>query len=391
MNIVIFTDTFPPEINGVATSTYNLFNTLKEHGHNPYVVCTNPFDKKITFVNNIIRIPGIELKKIYSYRMSSIYNSKVMKIIRSINPDIIHVHTEFGIGTFGRIAAKRLHKPLVYTYHTMFEDYTYYVTKGKGAFDRFAKSFVRKYSKMLANHTTEFISPSEKTKDAVRSYGYDSYVNIVPTGIDFSKYNVDNISKERIAELKEKYDLNDCFTVLSLGRVAKEKSIEVCMRGFKNFLKIYKGKTKMLIVGGGPSLIELQELANELGIANNVEFTGPINQEEIPPFYQLGDVFVSASITETQGLTFMEAMASKVLVLARFDENLTNVIYDKETGFYFENENDFVEKLKYILSLKEKDKQRILNNAEKLIDRYSIERFYSNIMEVYKRAFRKYW
>lgn len=391
MNIIIFTDTYPPEINGVATSTNNLYKLLKSRGHNVYVVCTNPYSKTFQFENDILRIPGIELKKLYSYRLSGVYNSKAMKIIKSLKPDIIHVNTEAGIGTFGRIVSRKLHKPLVYTYHTMYEDYTYYVTKSNGIFDRVAKSFVRTFSKMLANNTTEFISPSDKTKDAIRNYGYDSYINVVPTGINFSKYNINAIDDNKIKDLKDKYDLNDCFVVLSLGRVAKEKSIDICIKGFKNFLKTYNGKAKMLVVGGGPNLVELQELAEELTLSDKVIFTGPVDPDEVPLYYHLADVFVSASVTETQGLTFLEAMASRVLVLARFDENLIDVILDNETGFYFENEYNLSDTILKAINLDLNNKEKILDNAASLIEKYSLDNFYNNIMEVYKRAIRKYW
>lgn len=391
MNIVIFTDTYPPEINGVATSTHNLYKILKANGHNAYVVCTNPYNRTIQFENDILRIPGIELKKLYSYRLSGIYNSKAMKIVKSLKPDLIHVNTEAGVGTFGRIVARILHIPLVYTYHTMFEDYTYYVTKGNGIFDRMAKSFVRKFSKILANNTTEFISPSIKTKDAIRNYGYDSYINVVPTGIDFSKYNYAQIDEHKINELKKEYDLTDCFTVLSLGRVAKEKSIDVCIRGFKEFLSKYDKKAKMLIVGGGPNLSELQELVNDLSLTDNVIFTGPISPDEVPYFYHLSDVFVSASVTETQGLTFMEAMSSRTFVLARFDENLADVVIDNVTGLYFESETDLSDKIKMIIELDTNSKEKILDNATSLVEKYSLDNFYKNIMEVYKRALRRYW
>ena len=391
MNIIIFTDTYPPEINGVATSTHNLYKILKTNGHNTYVVCTNPFNKSIQFENDILRIPGIELKKLYSYRLSGIYNSKAMKIVKDLKPDLVHVNTEAGIGTFGRIVARRLHIPLVYTYHTMFEDYTYYVTKSNGIFDRMAKSFVRKFSKLLANNTTEFISPSDKTKDAIRNYGYDSYVNVVPTGIDFSKYDKKMINMDKVNKLKAEHELDDCFTVLSLGRVAKEKSIDICIKGFKKFSHSYKGKTKMLIVGGGPNLSELQELAKELSLTDKVIFTGPVSPDEVPYYYQLANVFVSASVTETQGLTFMEAMASETFVLARFDENLADVVISNKTGFYFENEQDFSDKLMKIIKLDSQNKNRIINNATALVGKYSLNNFYNNIMEVYKRALRRYW
>ena len=391
MNIAIFTDTFPPEINGVATSTYNLYRVLKEKNHNVFVICTNPFSRKVTFDGDVLRIPGLELKKLYSYRISNFYNSKAMRIIKKMKPNIIHTNTEAGIGLFGRIVARRLKIPLVHTYHTMIEDYTYYITKGKGLFDKFAKSIVRKYSRFLAEKSTEFVVPSEKTKDILRGYGMNSYINVVPTGIDFKKYKAENIDNTKLTNLKKQYGIEDCFVVLSLGRVAKEKSIDLCIKGFNEFANTSRQNSKMLIVGGGPALIELEQLVHELNLEDKVIFTGPVSAEEVPLYYNLADLFVSASITETQGLTFMESMAARKLILCRFDENLVDVIYDGKTGFFFENEQDFKVKVNKILNLKSDEKEKILDNASELVGRYSIDNFYNNIMEVYKRAIRKQW
>ena len=391
MNIGIFTDTFPPEINGVATSSYNLANALNSHGHNVFVICTNPYSKKLIYSNRTLRIPGLELKKIYSYRIANIYNSQAMKIISNMNLDLIHVQTEASIGLLGRIAAKKSKIPLVYTYHTMYEDYTYYVTKGNGFFDHFAKKIVRYLSRNLAENTTEFISPSIKTKDIMRDYGVDSYINIVPTGIDFSKYKKENIDNEKLNNLRKQYSLDDNYVILSLGRVAKEKSIDICIKGFKHLIDEKNIKVKFLIVGDGPELNELKKLVHDMELDKYVIFAGSVMANEVPLYYRLANLFVSASITETQGLTFMEAMASSIPILARFDENLVDVVTDNETGFYFSDELDFAKQIKKIMKLDNKQKEKILINAMNICNQYSLDKFYDNIMEVYTRALRKYW
>ena len=112
---------------------------------------------------------------------------------------------------------------------------------------------------------------------------------------------------------------------------------------------------------------------------------------EVPLYYRLANLFVSASITETQGLTFMEAMASSIPILARFDENLVDVVTDNETGFYFSDELDFAKQIKKIMKLDNKQKEKILINAMNICNQYSLDKFYDNIMEVYTRAIRKYW
>ena len=121
MNIALFSDTYPPEINGVATSTFNLRKTLVEHGHNVIVVTTNPFSKYVTYQDGILRIPGIKLKALYGYRMSMFYNKKAMDILSSFHPEVVHCQTDAGIGIFGGLVASKFHIGSVYTFHTMIE------------------------------------------------------------------------------------------------------------------------------------------------------------------------------------------------------------------------------------------------------------------------------
>ena len=184
MNIALFTDTYPPFINGVSTSCYNLAKTFREHGHRVIVVTPRTSKGKLEFKDDIIYMPGIELKNLYGFRATRIYDKNVCKILKDNNIELIHNQTDATIGIFARRAARRLKLPIVYTYHTSYEDYTYYAVHG--IMDRFAKRFVRTYSRDLANRVTEFITPSEKTKEYMRLVGSDIYVNVIPTGIDFS-------------------------------------------------------------------------------------------------------------------------------------------------------------------------------------------------------------
>ncbi|MDD4006022.1 MAG: glycosyltransferase family 4 protein [Erysipelotrichia bacterium] len=391
MNIALFSDTYPPEINGVATSTRSLFNTLVAHGHQVLVITTNATSKEVTYIDGILRIPGAELKKLYGYRMSWIFNSKAMKIIRAFQPDVVHIQTDAGIGIFGHIVTRLLKLPKVYTYHTMYEDYTHYATKGY--FDRFAKSAVRTFARSIISGVDEFIIPSVKTKDYMRYIGVDTYINVVPTGTDFSKYSLAKIEPKKMNELISKYKPDASIaTLVVLGRVAKEKSIDVCLKSYAAFLKTKpRRKTQLIVVGGGPALEELKLLAEELGISKFTTFVGRVSPDEVQYFYRLGDYFLCASLSETQGLTFMEAMASDLVVITRYDANLIGVINDGETGFFYQGPDDFPTILEKVLALTKNQVKTITKKAKDGIKPYSIETFYQNIIKVYKRAIRKKW
>ena len=391
MRIAIFTDAYPPFVNGVSTSTFNLANSLMAHGHEVLVVAPRATDGKLEKIGNVLYVPGVYLKKLYGYRMTNIFANKPIKIIKEFKPDVIHNQTDFTIGILARRAAKKLKLPIVYTYHTSYEDYTYYATHG--LMDRLAKRVVRVYSKDLANRMTEFITPSEKTKEYMRSLGSDIYINVIPTGIDFSIFKKENIDMEKLKKFKEEHHIKeDTKVFLLVGRLAKEKSMDVSLRGFAAYHKKHpEVDKKMLILGGGPLREELELLCEDLDISHLVEFLGMVGSLEVPFYYHLCDIYTSASITETQGLTFMEAMAAGKIVLARFDSNLTGTIVNGKTGFFFTDDASFVSQVEKVFSLTPDQKDAIVEEALRIVDIYSIDKFYNNIVRVYKRAIRKFW
>ena len=391
MRIAIFTDTYPPYVNGVSTSCFNLAKVLKAHGHDVLVVAPRPTKGKLELVDGVLYIPGAYLKRYYGFRMTNIFASKPVKIIKKFKPDVIHNQTDWTIAVLARRVAKKFHLPIVYTYHTNYEDYTYYVVGS--ALDSIAKKLVRTYSQAIANRMTEFITPSDKTKTYMRQAGSDIYINVVPSGIDFSIFKDSSIDLEKANAFKKEHHITEKTKVfLILGRLAKEKSMDVSLKGIAAYHKKHpKEDVKILVVGDGPAKEELILLAEELGITPLTIFVGQVSGLEVPFYYHLANIYTSASITETQGLTFMEAMAAGNIVLARFDNNLTGTIIDNETGFFFSNDETFVSQVEHIFNMNEEERQTILNNAYQIVDRYSIDNFYKNIMRVYNRAIRKHW
>ena len=390
MRVGLFVDAYIPEINGVVTSTKTLCDALINKGDEVYVVTTNPFSKGIMIQDNVIRLPGLELKKLYGYRVAMPYSKKAENIIRKLNIDVIHVQTEASIGIFGRILAKKYGIPLIYTYHTMYVDYTYYVTKG--FLDPVVKGIVKKLSKALADSSTELITTSDKTKSALRSYNVDQYINVIPNGIDLKKYDKTKFTKEQFDQYRKENGLEDKFLILSLGRIAKEKSIDLCIKEYAKYLKETNDqKTMFLIVGDGPQKEEYEKLVVDLDLMERIKFLGKVSHDETPFYYGLCDLYISASTSETQGLTFIEAMASSLPVICQYDDNLNDVVIDGETGYFFYTENECHKKLEQVINMSQEKREEIINNALKNIQKYSVDIFADSVKEVYNRAIRKCW
>lgn len=389
MNIALFSDTYLPDINGVATSTHILKKELKKHGHHVLVVTTIlPHDSDyIDEDNDILRLPGIDLKKLYGYRASNIYSFKGMKELKEFQPDIIHVQTEFGIGIFGKIAGEILNVPVCYTYHTMWADYSHYIAPGNiKAVDQAAKKVIEKISKIYGNSCSELIVPSQKTADALISYGISNSIHVIPTGLELDDFSIENKKQQQIDKIIQEYQLQDKFVVIFLGRIAPEKSIDILIDAMEDIVKV-KDNICLMVVGGGPQLDELKDIVEKKNLQQYIYFTGPKESQYVPLFYHASDLFVSASVTETQGLTFIEAMASGIPVLARYDKNLDGVICDGRNGYFFKDKDDLVQK---IIDLSQSDLSQLSAAAIEDAQQYSSENFYQKILQTYEQALSKH-
>ena len=386
MRIGIFTDTYAPHINGVATSILMLENALRKQGHSVFIVTVNPDELSYDFENSdrIIRIPGIPTG-IYDYRLSGIYPVKAVNKIKEWNLDIIHSHTEFGIGTFARIMAKQLDIPLVHTYHTMYEDYVHYITKG--LFDTPSKKIVEYITKFYCDKTAkELIVPTKKTYDLFKEkYKFDRNVHIIPTGIEVEQFYKENSDKHNQMVIKLKYKLNDDdFIIIFVGRIAKEKNIEFLIENHATLVK-KKKNVKLLIVGDGPDREELMKLSEKLNIAGSVIFTGKVPWSEIRDYYNIADVFTTASYTETQGLTLIEAMAASLPVVCLDDEAFNSIIINDLNGYLFKDNNEYLDSMMKIINSKELRK-RLGSQARISSDTYSSKYYAERVIDVYKLA-----
>ncbi len=383
MRIGLFTDTYSPHINGVATSILMLEHALRKIGHDVYVVTVNNDILSYDFGDsNVIRIPGIPTG-IYDYRLSGIYPIKAINKIKKWNLDIIHSHTEFGIGTFARIIARQLDIPIVHTYHTMYEDYVHYITKGH--FDATSKKIVEYFTKFYCDKTvTELIVPTFKTYNLFKNkYKYDRNIHIIPTGIEIERFYKENIDIKKVLEIKNKYGINkDDFIILFVGRIAQEKSIDFLIEN-QSYLVRKNKKCKLMIVGSGPDLDSLKKKAKRLG--KNVIFTGKVPWNEVPVYYNLANVFSTASHTETQGLTVIEAMASSLAVVALNDESFNTVIKDDYDGYLFNDKKQYRSKIENLM----KDREKCLligQNAYQTALKYSNENYAKSVIKVYELA-----
>lgn len=386
MNIGLFTDTYFPQINGVATSVHTLAGALRKRGHRVYIFTPkDPHTPQVQKDEDVIAMPSLPFILLRNYRMGLVYSPRALNQISHLHLDIVHTQTEFPLGIFGKLLSSVKRLPMVHTYHTMYEDYVHYIGKGYIVTPTMAKEF----SKLFCNSATTVVAPTEKAKHFLEKYGVTKPIEVIPTGIDTSLFSKNNFLPEDTLALKTSLGLcEDTPVILSVGRVAKEKSIDVILRALpKLFEKI--PQARMVIVGDGPEKTNLENLAKQLDIAHKVLFIGAKPWSEIGKYYQIGTVFCSASVSETQGLTFAEAMAGGIPVVAKKDESIQNIIENNKTGLLFETQEDLIEKL-YLLLCTPTLQKRLSEASFLKMQALSVEAFAENMEVLYQKTIELY-
>lgn len=382
MNIGIFTDAYFPQINGVVISTQILKGELEKLGHKVTIITVSD-PNIIDDHQNVLRLPSIPFAVLPNFRVGTIYSRKIMKEIKSLNLDIIHTQTEFSLRLFAKHCAKKLSIPIVHTYHTMYEDYTHYFSVKY--VEKYAKLLVRKFSKSICNSADHLVVPTKKVENALLYYGLKKKPDIIPTGVNLEPFDPSKYSYHEILKIRDELQIGrDDKVALFVGRIAKEKAIDVLIKSIAR-VKDNSKNVKLLIVGDGPERKKLEALSLELGCRSNIIFTGKVPWENIGIYYQVADVFMSASTSETQGLTYIEAMAAMKPVIAKYDTNLDDIIFDGITGRYFYEDYELDSILLGLLNDKLISRY-IGKSAYDHVRKFSSEQFGLSIANVYKET-----
>lgn len=330
MNIGLFTDTYFPQVSGVATSIRTLKDDLERKGHHVYIfTTTDPGVDKEEVEPNVFRFGSVPFVSFTDRRVAVRGLFHALEVAKELDLDIVHTQTEFSMGWIGKFVAKNLKIPCVHTYHTMYEDYLHYVLNGHLLKPYHVKQFVRAF----VNHMDGVVAPSQRVTESLRRYGVKIPIRVIPTGIDITAYDQDY--SEQVVQLRQQLGYTEQTPVImTLSRLASEKRIDQVLSVFPDLQKQLPD-LRFLIVGDGPERAELEEQVANLGIDSAVTFVGEVKHEQIAPYYQLANLFVSSSDTESQGLTYIEAMAAGLKCVVRSGEYTDSVFDDPDIGTTF--------------------------------------------------------
>lgn len=381
MKVLITTYWYDPTVNGVVTSVMNLKRAVEEEGHDVRVLTLR--QKRLGQSQNVYMIPSVGFELIYPEARLRLPISKQMyQEIIDWKPDVVHSQCELLTFRPSIKIARKQNIPLIHTYHTHFEEYTAYFSPSKRFGDFLAKIMTKHWLK----YVDHVIVPTIKMKRIIENYGVTKPISIIPTGIDLSRFENENNSADKQRLRKELNLPEEAFIILSFGRLAKEKNITELLSYVQ---EIKESNVIFVVAGTGPESETLLAQAEKMQLGDRVCFRiGRFEKEQVPKYYQAADLFVSASISETQGLTFLEALSSGTLVLCRKDECLEELIINGKNGYQYETKEEFLSFLSKMIKEPETREQMAVE-GKKSAKEYSLKRFGQRVSDIYQREGKK--
>jgi 1,2-diacylglycerol 3-alpha-glucosyltransferase len=331
VQIAFFTNFYLPIINGVTRSVESFRKELTRQGHNVFVFAQADGEYKDS-APFIFRYPTLTLPVSVEVPAVIPVSPFIDQLLPPLKLDVIHTHHPFLLGQTAAKKAEELKLPLVFTFHTQYREYTHYVPLPQHVIQDFLKGTVRNWLRDFMSLCQHIVIPSESMKEIlVNDYGLQDCYTVIPTGINLEPYRH---ADEK--ELRAQEGWQDDKVLVATGRLAKEKNWETLLHAAA---KVYRHHPdlRVILIGDGPDKENLQELTAELGIAGRVTFTGELPFEKVVVYLKAADLFGFASVTETQGLVTMEAMAAGLPVVAVDASGTRDIVDNGEQGFLVPN------------------------------------------------------
>lgn len=373
LKIAIFSESYEPIINGVSRSVATLRDGLVKRGHEVFIFAPE-FKNHNDDYKNVIRMPSMNVVKDYPLPLLS--QSHARENFAYLKPDIVHTQIPFILGHLAKSWSREFRIPLVSTNHTLYADYAHYcpIIPTKTT-QKVLISLMRNYY----NSCKRVCVPSMPILELLRSYGVNTNIDIIKTGIEPVR---DYTINER-NELRKKLGYENKTVFLYVGRIAKEKNLDLL---FEAFARICNEKTIITIVGGGPSLEEAKQKAKTLDIADKVTFTGMLKHDDIIPYFMASDIFVFPSVTDTQGIAICEAMSAQLACISMNAGGIPENMTHERNGFLSENNVEkFARYMELLANDKElREKMGVLSKLDSL--KFSIEHMIDSFESFYTAA-----
>ena len=376
MNIGIFSDTYAPQVNGVVTVIRALKAGLEKRGHKAFVFTVK--HPKAVEEEGVYRLSSVKFPNEPQHRIGMFLGKPLFDMVRPLNLDIIHTHSEFSLYLASRMVCKKFKIPSVHTIHTYYPDYVGYLPP---PLNYIMHKKLPNYLRHILKSQRCTIAPSRKNADYLSLIKYSKPIHIIPNGIDLSHFHTQGVPCK--GNIRERFGISaEEDMIVFVGRLGPEKNIPVLLENFREVRK--HRNAKLVIVGDGPDRHSLQTYCHELELNDSVLFTGYLRwPDEIKQVYAAANLFMSASRSEVHPITFIEAIASGLPIVAAADVSIESMVLNGENGWAVESEELLWEKAVAILEDKAAAKRMSARSVE-ISQNYTMDSFVDSMLTCYE-------
>ena len=383
MRIALFCETYLPYINGVVTHVKTLRDGLVAQGHQVLVVTADCNAKHHYIQDGILHCPAICTKHIYGYSLAMPASRRRYEFIKQFDPDVIHIHDEYGVSFSAISMARHLDKPLVYTIHTMYDQYLYYISPRR--LIPLTKRLVHRYNRFVAGRASAITGPSLKCQSYLREIGLKTPVTVVPNAVELELFEKAPENAEAVAQLRRRWALEGKTAFAFVGRLGKEKNVNALLEWIAKTIRT-EDNVAFLIVGDGPAKKELEQQAQALGISSMVHFPGCVPHEQLAPYYRCCKAYITASLSDTNSISMKEAMACGLPVLHIRDPQNEGQIVSGVNGFIYQTPQELARLILQVRDMPAKEWEALRSSTIRSAEQFSSAALADRLMEVYSRV-----
>lgn len=378
MKILMVTNTYLPIVGGLEKSISSFARKFRELGHE-VMIAVPELEENSTTEEGVVQIPAVHPFKRNDFSIAIPLFGSLTKVVESFQPDIIHSHHPFLMGETALRLSSHYAKPLVFTYHIMFDHYAHYLPIPAPLSKRFLTELAVGY----ANLSTRVIVPSESVRDILNLEGITAPMDVVPTGVDLKMFAEGNGAAKR----KSLGILSQDKVFGYVGRIAPEKNLEFLAKVMSDFMKTHSN-VHFLMAGKGPSEDRLKHIFNHTGLRERFHFLGVVLGQDLTDAYHAMDAFVFSSKSETQGMVLCEAMAAGIPVIAIDSPGVREVVKDMKNGrlILSESEKEFHSALSECLKYDDEKWKKLKRKARQTAEIFSDKNCARRALQVYQKA-----
>lgn len=378
MRVAMFTNNYLPFIGGVPISIERLRKGLEQLNDDTLIVAPRYKDQPEQ-ETSVIRVPSLlAMGENREFRLANIFLRRIRKQVRAFRPDVIHLHHPIWLGSLGLFMARRLGIPAIYTYHTRLEHYAHFVPLPGMLFRNLISHAL---IKRFANRCDSVIVPTYSTEEYLRMIGVTTATFVQPTGIEYERFQ--SVDDNQLQALREKLELTDQKVFISVARLSNEKNIDFMIEAIDRLRKETRVPFRFVMIGDGHQRERLQKKIEGLGLESHFYLAGAVPPEDMALWYNLGDAFLFASKSETQGMVILEAMSAGLPVVAVRSSGIDDVVRDGQNGFKTpENQGRWIACARQLLEDDEL-RESLSHKARSFAADYSVAQFAQDVRTIY--------